>query len=326
MCGLPGVVESTMVCKKIGTQPVAASLRVGLRMVCTSLPKSEPVRYEEAAEMIAVLRAKETDYTCGDYFHRHEEEHERRIGRPGSCLNYEPMDVDCRQIMCDWCYTVCNIYGQHWSREVVAIAFSYLDRFMDRQPFRCDRASFRLAAVTSFYLATKIMWSKHLSIDSLCLLGCGHFTNDQIKGMEIIMLTALDWRVNPPTAMATIALLRRMFPTSVSPIVTEAIIQHAIFFAELSVYDAYFISASSYLVAVTSIITGMEYLEHMRGVNYHEKGKFHGFLSVVCVGMDQDSIFEAKEHLWRLYHNSAQGIEEKWMALDSFECRPPSPW
>jgi Cyclin, N-terminal domain len=281
-------------------------------MVCSPLPKRETLSFDDAAKVLAALRAQETSYRCGDYFDRSKKEHELGISsRPGILSPLNIMDVGCRQILCDWCYNVCDVSDLNLNREMVAVAFSYVDRFIDRQPSPCDRPSFKLAVVTGFYIATKIMSSKQISISSLCALGRGSFTFNQVLEMERLLLTSLDWRMNPPTAQTMVACIRTLVPTSVSPTVTEAITQRAIFFTELAVYDPYFIPTSRYLLAVASFINAMEYLENMLP---SEKESLKSFPFVLCIRLDGKSLRRARVHLWSLYHDSTQGREEKMIA------------
>lgn len=291
----------------------ASSFSVRLRMVCVQSPEGEFLSVEDAAEVLSSLRAQETSYSCGAYFDRFGNENERGISRSGLLVTSNTRDVGCRQKLCDWCYSVCDISDLHLTREMVSVAFSYVDRFMDRQPFRCDRAAFKLAVVTSFYIATKIMSSRQLSISSLCALGRGSFTFQQVLEMERILLTSLDWRMNPPTAQTMVACIRALVPRTTLPTVTEAIFQRAIFFTELAVYDLHFIPMSRYLLAVASFINAMEYLER---IYPSEKESFQSFSSVLCEKLNGTLLRRARVYLWSLYHDSTQGIEDKLIARE----------
>jgi hypothetical protein len=58
------------------------------------------------------------------------------------------LDVDesCREKMCEWSYRICDHFNT--SREIVAIAFNYLDRFNDVT--RCDRTAFKIGQYDVF--------------------------------------------------------------------------------------------------------------------------------------------------------------------------------
>lgn len=286
-------------------------------MASTPPPAGEDaLNFEGAADELAILRSQETDYRCGGYFDRIDRERGHAIGSFDPLVTFETIDAGCRERMCEWCYRVCDGAELPLTREMVAIAFSYLDRFLDRQPFCCDRASFKLAVVTSFYVATKIMSSKQISISSLCTLGRGTFGFHQVQEMERTILTALGWRLNPPTAQAMVASLRSLFPKSVSSSLIDAIFQRAIFFTEIAVYDTHFISLSRYVLAVACFINAMEYIEDNRGLYPHEKESFASFTAVLCMDLDTKTVSAAKLRLWNLYESSAQGREEKIIALE----------
>lgn len=282
-------------------------------MVCVQSPEVETLSFDDATEVLASLRDQETSYRCGADCDSCWNDHEVGISRSGLLVTSNFIDVGCRQILCDWCYSVCDISDLHLTREMVAVAFSYVDRFMDRQPFRCDRAAFKLAVVTSFYIATKIMSSKQISISSLCALGRGSFTCQQVLEMEMILLTTLAWRMNPPTAQTMVTCIRTLVPRSTLPTVTEAIFQRAIFFTELAVYDPHFISMSRYLLAVASFINAMEYLADMHP---NEKENFNSFSSILCMRLDEKSLRRARVYLWSLYDDSTQGKEENMIARE----------
>lgn len=288
----------------------ASLLSVGLRLICILVPEKEAVSSELARETLSTLREQDNDYRCGDYVDRYELELERGIDGDGRLVTSEPMDAGCRQIMCDWCYKVCDISELPLTREMVAVTFSYLDRFLDRQPFCCDRTSFRLAVVTSFYIATKIMSPNQISISSLCALGRGSFTFQQIQEMEMILLAALDWRMNPPTAQAMVASMRCLFPSTLSPKIADAIFQRAIFFTELAIYDHNLISTGKHLLAVASVINGMEYLEDKRSVHPHDRETFASFSAFLCRDLSTSVLQQTRVRLWSLYHHSTQGLEE----------------
>jgi hypothetical protein len=88
-----------------------------------------------------------------------------------SLLAADGVDVVCREKMCDWSYRVADHFRT--DRETVAYSFSFLDRFVDH----CctDRTAYKLAAMTTLYLATKMFNNKIISIASLAELSRGEF-------------------------------------------------------------------------------------------------------------------------------------------------------
>lgn len=127
-----------------------------------------------------------------------------------------------RRKLCEWCYEVVDHFG--FDREVVSIAFSYLDRSMAARSEGSNepvgRREFQLLAVTSLYLALKIHGEseepggprRKLRIDAFVELSRGYFTVDAIENMERKILSSLNWRLNPPTSLKMVLALLQFFP------------------------------------------------------------------------------------------------------------------
>jgi len=85
-----------------------------------------------------------------------------------------------------------------------------------------DSKIFQLAATTSLYLALKlhgasadggmIKRKNRLSIHFFVELSRGQFTASQVLSMEVSILHALTWNVNPPTPMKFLAYFLRFLP------------------------------------------------------------------------------------------------------------------
>jgi len=90
---------------------------------------------------------------------------------------------------------------------VVAIAMYYQDRYLGTEKGRAaqtNRSIFRIVSVTSLYMALKLSqpgnrWN--ITSHAFAKLCQGAVSGDEINDMEIEMLFALDWYVNPPTPM-----------------------------------------------------------------------------------------------------------------------------
>jgi Cyclin, N-terminal domain len=278
---------------------------LGIRMKHSVSNPSLTESFDETCEALAVLRSQETAYRCRDYFGRRQRLDELSIRSKEDHVFANPdgtIDPGCREKMCEWSYRVCDCGQLPCSREMVAVAFSYLDRFLDR--CLCDRATFKLAAVTSFYVATKILSSAQISIRSLVELSRGEFNSYDIREMEMALLKKLAWRMNPPTIQAFIRQLRMLFPPTVNFELTEAIYQRAIFFAELCVYDHSFISKERYLVAVACLLNAMEILDDT--LYGREKESLWTLGASFCVDLDRKVLERAQARLWYLYSCSAQ--------------------
>lgn len=89
-----------------------------------------------------------------------------------------------REKICEWSYQVVDHF--EFSREVVSVSISLLDRFLCTQPV--DKKQFQLAAMTTLYLAIKLNETGKLSMRSMIQLSRGFFTIEQMAAMETSIL------------------------------------------------------------------------------------------------------------------------------------------
>lgn len=277
---------------------------LGLRMKPSlfTVPSSQCA--DDIVESIATMRAQDKSYACRDYLGR-------RLGRKGfssycgnSALVGQPddlADASCREKMCEWSYRVCDHF--HTSREIVAFAFSFLDRFLDK--CSCDRTAFKLAAMTALYMSTKLHNPKQISIASLSELSRGEFEQEHIAEMERIILETLEWRMNPPTVQAFVDRLLAFLPTGDA---NTALFVHerATFFAELTVYDYKFVTQDRMTIAVACMLNAVEGLDDMFSVE-QIRSQFLGSLRLrLNIEIDQKTLEGLQARLWYLYSCSAQ--------------------
>jgi len=285
-----------------------------------SAPPSERFQIIDNGDGIAdrlrvmMMQEESSTYTCRDYILRRKLEHLENSksslsddGSNSGCsvppLVHE-IDTLCREKMCEWAYRVVDHF--HASREIVAIAFSYVDRFVDR--CSCDRAAFKLCAMTSVYMATKVFNSREISMSSLADLSRGEFDLNHINEMEGIILQTLDWRMHPPTTQCFINHLHTLVPLPVGP-VTRAIYQRATFFAELSLFDYCFVTQSKSAIAIAALMNAMEGMEGT--VTKTEQAQFTQAIKKL-VGLEHsiELIDSIRNRLWYVYSQSAQYHED----------------
>ena len=89
-----------------------------------------------------------------------------------------------REKICEWSYQVVDHFD--FSREVVGISISFLDRYLCTRPV--DKKLFQLAATTTLYLAIKIYEPGNFSMASMIELSRGYFMVEQIAVMEMAIL------------------------------------------------------------------------------------------------------------------------------------------
>jgi len=115
-----------------------------------------------------------------------------------------PVDASCRSVMGKWCNEIADFCN--YKRETVAIAMNCLDRFMStpigQQEILLDRNLYQLAAMCALYSSVKIHEMEAMDPNLVSRLSRGVHTTAAVEAMEFKMLNAIQWRVNPPTAMS----------------------------------------------------------------------------------------------------------------------------
>jgi len=296
---------------------IMSSPLLSLRMKSNrSTPPSERFQASDdgMADRVRVMMVQEESaiYKCRDYLLRRKLE--RKEGKSSTSSSYDlsscppvlvnEIDTLCREKMCEWAYRVVDHFQA--SREIIAIAFSYLDRFVDR--CCCDRLAFKLAAMTSIYMATKIFNSREISMRSLAELSRGEFDVKHITEMEGMILQTLEWRMHPPTTQCFINHLHALVPLPKGPI-TRAIYQRATFFAELSLFDYCFVTQSRSTIAVAALMNAMEGMEG--AVSMKDQEEFYRALDdTVGQNKTKQTIDTIRSRLWYVYSQSAQYQED----------------
>jgi len=141
-----------------------------------------------------------------------------------------------------------------------------------------------LASLGTLHLATKVHATNHNdydpslgpleeqhhkvpSLNTLANLSRGQFGPASILEMEKILLGALRWRLHPPTLYAFVSLLLKLVPTTkddprrgINPSFAVELFEAAMYIAELSVCDAYFVERQipSGTIALAAICTAMD--------------------------------------------------------------------
>jgi hypothetical protein len=192
-------------------QALILSLKIKTSSHSGAFRKIDP---DDAIDFLHVMISKEQVYKCRDYLGRRGTNVVQRdiffeLGLECAPLEIDDIiDITSREKMCEWTYRVCDFFNMN--REIVALSFSFLDRFLDR--CTCDRTVFKLASMTTLFMATKVFNAKQISLSSLSELSRGEFEMSHLAEMERIILQALDWRLNPPTIQSFIGYLLALLP------------------------------------------------------------------------------------------------------------------
>lgn len=207
---------------------------------------------EQNVETIhAMRRQEELSYSVVDYL---------------SCLPETttaldtPVDASCRCIMAKWCNEISDFCN--YKRETVAIAMNCLDRFMSApsgQEILLDRNLYQLAAMTALYSSVKIHEQEAMDPNLVSSLSRGVHSAQAVEAMESKMLTAIQWRVNPPTAMSFVRSMIDLVPDHLmQSCQKETVVDIAKLQIEMIVNEYDFCTVNASSVAFACALNAME--------------------------------------------------------------------
>lgn len=178
-----------------------------------SSPNNNYIDTESVLATIEAMRKQEeTGYRAYDYLHQQVPPFSSMNGPQNT---EAPVDVDCRFRMSEWCYQIVDFCK--FKRETVAISMSFLDRLLCTPAgleIFLDRSLFQLAAMTALYTAVKIHEPEAMEPTLIASLSRGAYNKEQVEAMEFKMMNAIQWRLNPPTAIAFVHELLDLIPSS----------------------------------------------------------------------------------------------------------------
>lgn len=155
-------------------------------------------------ETIRAMRRQEEHYRVSDYLSE----------LPATAAAGDaPVDASCRFLMAKWFGEIAGFC--HYKSETVAIAMNCLDRFVmspDGREILLDRDLYQLAAMTALYSSVKIHEQEAMDPSLVSTLSRGVHSPKAVEAMERKMLSAVDWRVNQPSAMSFARLMIDLIP------------------------------------------------------------------------------------------------------------------
>jgi len=202
---------------------------------------------EATLETITAMRRQEdTSYQTGDFL---------SLIRDSLLLD---VDADCRTKMAEWCFQVTEFC--QFSKESAEIAINYLDRFLlaDQSALQ-DRAVFQLAAMTCLYMAVKIHEPEAMCPTTVSTLSRNTYTPQDIESMERQILSALKWRVNPPTSVSFVRQMLLLLPDGLLTTRQRTTMEEiATLQTELAVGDYNLITVKPSTIAYCSVVNALE--------------------------------------------------------------------
>jgi hypothetical protein len=213
--------------------------------------EQQTIDFEPNAMTIqAMMNQEESGYVVRDYLHN----------LPTNTPTGQPVDAEARSIIAGWCVKIMTVC--QYEKETAAVAISHLDRFVASQDgygILLDRSLFQLAALASVYSAVKIREPQTLGPQLVSQLSNGERSTEEIEKMELRLLQAVQWRVNPPTAMAFVQCHLDLIPQEeLDPLSRQALVDLAQYQVDMSLLNYAFVTKKASLVGLAALLNAAE--------------------------------------------------------------------
>jgi|EP00979_Chaetoceros_neogracilis_P003059 hypothetical protein len=222
------------------------------------------------------------EYRCSDYLAYAEAM--EGMSSLESSTNIEPIDVECRVRMVEWCFQVVDF--AKLGRETVNLAMSLLDRYLsvscaDAHEVILSRQKYQLASMTTLFLAIKMIEKTFVNASVFAELSRGSFTAADILSMETSILEALKWRVNGPTTHSFLRYLINISSKgSASSLATKySLGDLCVFQLDLSVGDYFFCAKKPSLIAIAAL---MNAVQTSHEISIKEADEFTEVMQHIC--------------------------------------------
>ncbi len=277
---------------------------------------------EQTLETIHVMRSQEESaYGVSDYLST------LPTVQSNSALE-TPVDASCRFVMAKWCNEIADFCN--YKRETVAIAMNCLDRFMSTpsgHEILLDRNLYQLSAMTALYSSVKIHEQEAMDPNLVSSLSRGAHSPQAVEAMESRMLSAIQWRVNPPTALSFVRMMLDLVPEHMlGASERETIIELTKFQIETSINEYEFCRFHASSIALACILNATE--------SVSDDGMFYAtFESAMgsALGIDVRGLRDLRIALYELMNGCGDGVmlhqntATTTMMVDASNCGQPIP-
>jgi len=178
----------------------------------------------------------------------------QRNTMPWSTSRIFKIDDSCRLKMSEWSYKIVDFLPAN--REIVAVAFNYIDRFCNRVMIDSE-FEYKLLCTTSLYIALKVHNRRTIRATTLSMLSQSEILPEDVLMMECVIMKELSYHLCPPTCSSFIGTFS-IFIRQVPLIVKEYAVQRALFLGELSIVESFFSDIPESLVAFSAILNAFE--------------------------------------------------------------------
>jgi len=198
----------------------------------------------------------------------------------------QAVDIDCREKMLAWCFQIVDFC--EYSRATVEIAISYIDRYLaspEGIAARQDRGVFQLVCMTALYTAIKLHERIAIDTNVFSRFSKGVHRPEDFEAMEVKLLNALKWRVNPPTSMDFVRLLLESVPDDIlDKYMHRDVYDLTKMQTELVFSSDQFVSVPASTVAYCALMNALDNL----GLSSKDLG-YVGYFFALALGIDYNS-------------------------------------
>jgi hypothetical protein len=224
------------------------------------------------------------------------------------------LNVAWREKICQWSYNVVDHFDL--PREMVAISLDLFDRYMATIGNQCSGNMALLVSLTTLHIAIKIHSEKRIKISTLASLSRGQFTAEDIEEMEWQILSAVAWKLHPPTLLAFISHFLMLLPNEAHHSVRKELFELSIYMAELSVCDSYFVRIKASVVSFAAILNVIEEMPYSR-LSAEVRESFLRDLAYYCGLNPRSALVEsARERLQAMFVPVVSACED----IDMVDC------
>lgn len=256
---------------------------------------------EETLDILAAMRHQEDNgYAVCDWIML--DAYDRMPMDTGSAMR---VDRYFRSEMTAWCLRVVDFCKLN--RKTVEITVSLSDRFLatpEGAMARHNRSAFQLVFIASFYTAIKLHETKSISPEQVARFSNGVFTADNVQTMELALLDALKWRLNPPTSVDFVCKLMDLIPKEVmNDKMRRAALELTLLQTEMAVSDYDFVAVNASTRAYASIMNSLESLRLHEAVLGDVGYSLAQALGIDC---NADDVIHVQTALYYLVANEQQ--------------------
>eukprot|EP00216_Chloropicon_sp_CCMP2111_P003556 CAMPEP_0198241754 /NCGR_PEP_ID=MMETSP1446-20131203/6479_1 /TAXON_ID=1461542 ORGANISM="Unidentified sp, Strain CCMP2111" /NCGR_SAMPLE_ID=MMETSP1446 /ASSEMBLY_ACC=CAM_ASM_001112 /LENGTH=444 /DNA_ID=CAMNT_0043924631 /DNA_START=234 /DNA_END=1568 /DNA_ORIENTATION=+ len=155
------------------------------------------------------------------------------------------VNEDMRTICCGWMVELALEF--RFQDETLLLALRIFDRFLSLSKEPVSRKILQLTAITAMVLASKMEEVVHPSIVDFSRMSANTFTPDDVKRMEVIVLSSLSYRIYSPTPLNFVNIMREACPCS------DGTYSLACYLSEVAILHYKFLKYSSSLLAAASL-------------------------------------------------------------------------